>query len=184
MSRTAAMLLLAVGRVGKSGRNPAPIHLRPEKQGLLALRPELGRRLSILMRRLSACDISTSALRRCRAALSFRARFDRAFRLPAGKTPPWERGCGNLRGVRSHGKNKAKTIAYEKSFETVACYLCNTRQQTRVPSPFRAVPLLPVHFASVIVSVRRRGASRGRPVLGGSLKSLAFMRVCPKARSD
>lgn len=34
------------------------------------------------------------------------------------------------------------------------------------------------------MELRRRGASRGRPVLGGSLKSLAFMRVCPKARSD
>jgi hypothetical protein len=46
------------------------------------------------------------------------------------------------------------------------------------------VPLLRVQKSSVIVIGRRRGASRGRPVLGGSLKSLAFMRECPKARSD
>ena len=48
---------------------------------------------------------------------------------------------------------------------------------------FCAVPLLRVQGPSVIVMLRRRGASRGRPVLGGSLKSLAFMRECPKARS-
>jgi hypothetical protein len=48
---------------------------------------------------------------------------------------------------------------------------------------FSAVPLLRVQKPSVIVMLRRRGASRGRPVLGGSLKSLAFMRECPKARS-
>src|SRR5689334_9520955 len=39
---------------------------------------------------------------------------------------------------------------------------------------FRAVPLLRVQGRSVIVVVRRRGASRSRPVLGRSLKSLAF----------
>src|SRR5215475_1849589 len=40
--------------------------------------------------------------------------------------------------------------------------------------PLRSVLLLCVQGRSVIVSERRRGASRGRPVLGGSLKSLAF----------
>ena len=57
-------------------------------------------------------------------------------------------------------------------------------RKRRGRQPFRAVPLLRVQSPSVIVMLRRRGASRGRPVLGGSLKSLAFMRECPKARSD
>ena len=73
--------------------------------------------------------------------------------------------------------------ACEKSLITLACYLCNTRLKTRCSVAFQAVPLLRVHLPSVIVIERRRGASQGRPVLGGSLKSLAFMRVCPKARS-
>jgi hypothetical protein len=46
----------------------------------------------------------------------------------------------------------------------------------------QAVPLLRVHGPSVIVVTRRRGASRSRPVLGRSLKSLAFTRECPMAR--
>ena len=46
-----------------------------------------------------------------------------------------------------------------------------------------AVPLLRVQESSVIVILRRRGHPEVVP-LGGSLKSLAFMRECPKARSD
>jgi hypothetical protein len=65
----------------------------------------------------------------------------------------------------------------------LACYLCNTVLKTVCVKRFEAVPFLCVQTASVIVTVRRRGASRGRPVLGGSLKSLAFLRECPKARS-
>jgi hypothetical protein len=75
------------------------------------------------------------------------------------------------------------TISCTKSPITDACYLCNTYPKTPGHHPFAAVPLLRVQKPSVIVMLRRRGASRGRPVLGGSLKSLAFMRVCPKARS-
>jgi hypothetical protein len=48
---------------------------------------------------------------------------------------------------------------------------------------FQAVPLLRVHGPSVIVVTRRRGASRSRPVLGRSLKSLAYTRVSPMARA-
>jgi hypothetical protein len=77
-----------------------------------------------------------------------------------------------------------KTITYEESSITVACYLCNTHRKRRGVRLLEAVPLLRVQMSSVIVILRRRGASRGRPVLGGSLKSLAFMRECPKARSD
>jgi hypothetical protein len=43
--------------------------------------------------------------------------------------------------------------------------------------------LLLVQKSSVIVIERRRGHPEVVP-LGGSLKSLAFVRECPKARSD
>ena len=81
-------------------------------------------------------------------------------------------------------KSLYKTMACSESAITSACYLCNTHPKTDCGKPPEAVPLLRVQKSSVIVMLRRRGASRGRPVLGGSLKSLAFMRVCPKARSD
>jgi hypothetical protein len=84
---------------------------------------------------------------------------------------------------RAISKHPYGTMTYDEYSITVACYLCNTHPKTVCRVPFRVVPLLRVHGASVIVKLRRRGASRGRPVLGGSLKSLAFMRECPKARS-
>jgi hypothetical protein len=77
-----------------------------------------------------------------------------------------------------------KTTYYPETSITIACYLCNTLGKRGAARWFEAVPLLRVQKSSVIVIGRRRGASRGRPVLGGSLKSLAFMRECPKARSD
>src|SRR5262244_3484140 len=52
----------------------------------------------------------------------------------------------------------------------------------RLTGPLQAVPLLRVQGPSVIVMLRRRGASRGRPVLGGSLTFLAFSRVCEGAK--
>ena len=64
-----------------------------------------------------------------------------------------------------------KTKACSDVLRRSACYLCNTHRKTGCAGPFEAVPLLRVQNASVIVTVRRRGASRGRPVLGGSLKS-------------
>src|SRR5205814_2611879 len=71
-------------------------------------------------------------------------------------------------------KRQAQTVCYERALITSACYLCNTRWKTSFIGPFRSVLLLCVQRRSVIVIERRRGASRGRPVLGGSLKSLAF----------
>jgi hypothetical protein len=62
-------------------------------------------------------------------------------------------------------------------------YLCNICPQKGLRGFRRGCLMLPVRNSSVLIGVRRRGASRGRPVLGGSLKSLAFMRECPKARS-
>jgi hypothetical protein len=61
-------------------------------------------------------------------------------------------------------KQHERTKACDESSITAACYLCNTLPKTAVLAPFRAVPLLRVHKRSVIVSMRRRGASRGRPV--------------------
>jgi hypothetical protein len=81
-------------------------------------------------------------------------------------------------------KYRIETISCRKLSITSPCYLCNTRWKRGGVGLLEAVPLLPVQKSSVIVITRRRGASRGRPVLGGSLKSLAFMRECPKARSD
>src|SRR5690348_22323 len=86
-------------------------------------------------------------------------------------------------GTKSDAKKyKIKTISSDKRSITVACYLCNTRPKTRLTGPFQAVPLLRVQCPSVIVMERRRGASRGRPVLGGSLTFLAFSRVCEGAK--
>ena len=97
------------------------------------------------------------------------------------------RQTGALRNNPGPGQPISKhpygTITYDQYSITVACYLCNTHPKTVCRIPFGVVPLLRVQGASVIVALRRRGASRGRPVLGGSLKSLAFMRECPKARS-
>jgi hypothetical protein len=81
-------------------------------------------------------------------------------------------------------KYRIETVSCRETSITNACYLCNTLWKTGGLRSLEAVPLLRVQKSSVIVIKRRRGASRGRPVLGGSLKSLAFMRECPKARSD
>jgi hypothetical protein len=61
-------------------------------------------------------------------------------------------------------KQCERTKACEKNAITAACYLCNTLPKTAVRTPSRAVPLLRVQKPSVIVMLRRRGASRGRPV--------------------
>jgi hypothetical protein len=104
-------------------------------------------------------------------------------RGPMGKTD--RHGvAGNNSGAKwTNRKHATKSICYEESTTAVACYLCNTRPKTVGSASFSVVPLLRVKGPSVIVMLRRRGASRGRLVLGGSLKSLAFMRECPKARS-
>jgi len=96
-----------------------------------------------------------------------------------------EAACATIsRANRAIENSICKTMPCSESAITSACYLCNTHPKTDCGKVLEAVPLLRVQKSSVIVMLRRRGASRGRPVLGGSLKSLAFMRVCPKARSD
>ena len=71
-------------------------------------------------------------------------------------------------------KYQIKTMSCRKTSITNACYLCNTLKKRGRVGALKVVPLLRVQKSSVIVIARRRGASRGRPVLGGSLKSLAF----------
>ena len=100
----------------------------------------------------------------------------------------WKTGRRRCPGIDlapngTNRKQRCGTMACDEISITDACYLCNTVPKTRSRRSFGAVPLLRVQKPSVIVMLRRRGASRGRPVLGGSLKSLAFMRECPKARS-
>ena len=71
------------------------------------------------------------------------------------------------RPVTSNGTNQKKankTKACDQSSITAACYLCNTLPKTAGLPLLGAVPLLRVQKCSVIVSMRRRGASRGRPV--------------------
>ena len=68
---------------------------------------------------------------------------------------------GNLEPI---GNVKQKQAFAGKILITLACCLCNTRLKTRWRRGFRAVPLLRVQGRSVIVFVRRRGASRSRPV--------------------
>jgi len=63
------------------------------------------------------------------------------------------------------GNVKQKQAFARKVLITLACCLCNTRLKTRCGRGFRAVPLLRVQDRSVIVFVRRRGASQSRPVL-------------------
>src|SRR6478735_2328325 len=104
--------------------------------------------------------------------------------LEMGETPI---GCSVATIHAPNGairKRQLITMTCGETSITTACYLCNTFRKRRGVRRFEAVPLLRVQKSSVIVMARRRGASRGRPVLGGSLKSLAFMRECPKARSD
>jgi hypothetical protein len=68
-------------------------------------------------------------------------------------------------------KYRMETMVCRKTSITSACYLCNTLRKRGRVWMFEVVPLLRVQKSSVIVIERRRGASRGRPVLGGSLKS-------------
>jgi hypothetical protein len=56
------------------------------------------------------------------------------------------------------------SCSYEEGSITVACYLCNTFLKTARTRRSRVVLLLRVQNCSGMLIVRRRGASRGRPV--------------------
>jgi len=73
------------------------------------------------------------------------------------------------------------SMAYKARSRRRECYLCNTWPKTLRTAPFCGAPLLPVHRPWVMVRVRRRGASRSRPVWEFRYKSLALMRGCPKS---
>jgi hypothetical protein len=57
-----------------------------------------------------------------------------------------------------------KSVGYEQGSITVACYLCNTFLKTARTGSLCVVLLLRVQNCSGMLIVRRRGASRGRPV--------------------
>jgi hypothetical protein len=78
-----------------------------------------------------------------------------------GLTPRMRCSDANLEPI---GNVKQKQAFAGKVLITLACCLCNTCPKTRWRRGFRAVPLLLVQGRSVIVLVRRRGASRSRPV--------------------
>ena len=92
-------------------------------------------------------------------------RVDRHQPLVAVRTPTIAVSTGSIR------KYRIKTVSCRETSITNACYLCNTLWKRGGLRSLEAVPLLRVQKSSVIVITRRRGASRGRPVLGGSLKS-------------
>ena len=82
------------------------------------------------------------------------------------------RGTTGRRGARSLISSQNGTFE-ERSYNSysygecsiaVACYLCNTFLKTAGVGPFRVVLLLRVQKCSGMLIVRRRGASRGRPV--------------------
>jgi hypothetical protein len=82
----------------------------------------------------------------------------------------------------TYSKHRDGTVTYEDRSITVTCYLCNTDPKTARDAASEAVPLLRAQVCSVIVSMRRRGASRGRPVRWfASVPRVE--RECPKARS-
>jgi hypothetical protein len=110
-------------------------------------------------------------------ALNLRERFGPFDSVPIGvrRGRPVEPAAGTtIRGQDvAELKLSYKTSACSESRGTVACHLCNTHSKTQCRSRSEVVPLLRVNMPSVIVMMRRRGASRGRPVLAGSLQSLA-----------
>ena len=92
-------------------------------------------------------------------------------------------------GRKSVGKwNRPKNIMENKTLQGRFDHVC----VLFVQHPTENALHRPVSERSVVVCARSfgncdwatEGASQGRPVLGGSLKSLAFIRVCPNARSD
>ena len=96
------------------------------------------------------------------------ARFLRLIRLAwtGEASDPGDRvGRARICGKKSTLKYRYKTMACRDASITTACYLCNTHPKTGRLSARKAVPLLRAQGPSVIVMVRRRGASRSRLVL-------------------
>ena len=113
---------------------------------------------SIIGAQSPAADLATSPSIRCG-----KRRADGHEPLVAVPTPAISVSIGSI------PKCRRETISYRETSITNACYLCNTHRKRGGVRPFEAVPLLRVQKSSVIVITRRRGASRGRPVLGGSV---------------
>jgi len=121
-----------------------------------------------------ACSNSRSSAIPRACALDSRAGFGAQRVILGRKTVSATAFAMHARPNGTISKSYLITNTYDEISKAAACYLCNTHPKTGGVLSFEAVPLLRVQNASVIVNTRRRGASRGRPVLGGSLKSLAF----------
>ena len=67
---------------------------------------------------------------------------------------------------------------------TIACYLCNTLRKRGGVAGVRSGSFVACAEVLGNCDVATEGGIPRSSRLGGSLKSLAFMRVCPKARSD
>lgn len=100
----------------------------------------------------------------CPLSLFVIPRFERVKATPGRclqkRRPMW----GTLMANGTASKTLVKTVGCKHDLITSACYLCNTHRKTRFLGPFGSVLLLCVQGRSVIVTERRRGASRGRPV--------------------
>ena len=94
---------------------------------------------------------------------------------------PHRRSCGTL---WSNFKNTTFPNAYSSSSWIFACYLCNTSPKTAGTAPFQGGPLLRDYDCWAMVVEATEGGIPRSSRLGVSLKSLAFMRECPKARGD
>ena len=88
--------------------------------------------------------------------------------------PEGRREVGNSAdsgGAQHFGKWQQELMVNRTYHELVSWQFCNYRPQNRRISFQPAHLLLPVRNCSALIKPRRRGASQGRPVLGGSLKS-------------
>ena len=127
---------------------------------------------------------------RCLASRRFRRRVDLLVRFGARQAREAENGARHLltqqsfRQMRANRKSLYKTDTCEESAITIECYLCNTLPKTasNCGLPSRSFIACAGTFGNCDDATE--GGIPRSSRLGGSLKSLAFMRECPKARSD
>src|SRR5437588_12086704 len=78
--------------------------------------------------------------------------------------PPTPAQRLNCDTIGTFSKSSLIPMAYHPCSITIACYLCNTFLKTARTGRLCVVLLLRVQNCSWMLIVRRRGASRGRPV--------------------
>lgn len=134
---------------------------------------------------LTAAHFAGFRVRQRRAWLTFFCVSDSTNSQPQGALGPFAlphpRSSGTFWGNR---KNTTFPAAYRCSMGDFACYLCNTSLKTAGTAPFQGGPLLRDYDCWAMVIEATEGGIPRSSRLGVSLKSLAFMRECPKARGD